>query len=167
MNATDFTALLATGKIEEARQAFLTANKDEQTSVLEGIAATLAQQSLSITPKSIAFLRRNLKAGKTYSDFLKAWTPEGKQFTPENNNSIDYYGTYTQVINAQNVQDETEMISIGMTCLNEQKLFKLAADYEKSDAMRRENISKITENGSAAVYRVLGTYTLGKQREEL
>src|SRR5579862_1640778 len=147
----NFFEYLQQAKLEEARLLFYNADKQTQNEILLQVALLLKNQ-LNISPQLISVIRRDLQEGKTYEDFIQAWSPETAQ----------HYTIPVQVVNAEGLNNPKELISIGFVDANLQEFATEEARSGNSDAQRREKVAQVTEKGSVAVYKVRDVYTLGK-----
>lgn len=158
--------MLQADLVEKAWQLYDQATPQEQHDFLSSIANLLSTKQntgLAISPQIVSVLHRDLKEGKSYQDFLTAWSPPGAHFKADkqDNNTVHYFNVPTQVINGENIRNLKELISIGLVDIKEQDLPKTGETFKETEAIRRERVSQVTENGRISVYRVLGLYTLG------
>lgn len=147
----NFFEYLKQNNVEEARLLFQNADQKTQSEIMSQI-ALLLQNKLNIEPQFISVIRRELKTDKTYDDFLQAWSPE----------TVQHYQVPVQVVNAENLHNPKELVSIGLVQANLEEFGAEEARSGNSDAQRRQKVAEVTEKGSVAVYKVLGVYTLGK-----
>lgn len=155
---------LKEAKLTEALDSFKNASEQEQREIFSQISALIEEQEpiLKIAPKMMPILRRDLKPGKTYEDFLTAWTPPGTTFSIDKQNTVDYFDVPVQVVNAQNIQKPNEIVSIGLVDADQKKLVESGEKFKETEAIRRQKVAEITEGGSLNIYKVLGIYRLGK-----
>lgn len=163
MQKSLFLEHLQKGEVEQARTLFLECSPEDQIVLLSEYVQLLgSRKEIFINPKMIAFLRRDLRDGKTYQDFESAWLPDAPIQELNGQKVVDYYKIPVQVVNAQNVQNPKEMISIGLVDASQEEVIKHAQENADADAVRRTKTSEVTEKGSVGLYKVMGLYILGK-----
>lgn len=79
-------------------------------------------------------LVRRLKPGTTYEDFRKAWAPDAG------------FGFPVRVLNARSVDDDAEIISIGLIDLPMSELPSVAQQVADSEARRHDRIAHVIES---------------------
>jgi len=117
-----------------------------------------------IAPKIASVLIRKLKPGQTYEDFRKEWLPQEP-----------YYGSPVFVVNAQNIYDPTEIITIGLVwtddkaadtddmSIYQQKIVEWGQKYGEQDAQRGDKIDQVTDDVRPPhVYKILDLDNMGK-----
>jgi len=92
-------------------------------------------------PLTLSILFRKLKNEKTYQDFRQAWLPPVE-------NINQYFGVPILVINAQSIQDPSEIISIGLIWANVQEAIEEYKQYQETEELRQEKIEKITDQSA-------------------
>ena len=108
-------------------------------------------------------LIRKLKPGQTYEDFRNAWLPEEP-----------YYELPCFVVNAQNIFDPSEIISIGLVWTDDkaaetndmsvyqQKIMEWGQKYGERDAQRGDKIDQVTDDvRPPQVYKILDLDNMG------
>lgn len=134
------------------------------------VLAELFQRSqYSATPHSISVLFRELHDDKKFSDFHEAWFPPKDACHPET-----LYGkTYQQffqapirVLNAVNINNPKEIVSIGLHWLNEeqaQHFAKMMGNAGKDDAnqQRGDSIATVAKKTKSDVFMVQADDNLG------
>lgn len=89
------------------------------------------------------FVRR-LREGKTYDDFKAAWYPEAG------------FGVPTRVLNGVRLDDEREILSIGVVDPAGQSLEEIGARIAAAEAKRHDAIADVLESTELrAVYRLV------------
>lgn len=96
---------------------------------------------LESKPQAVSVLFRKLKDGQSYEDFRKAWLPPVDDVS-------HYFDTPILVINAQNVSDPTEIISIGLVFANIEEAMEKYEKYQVIEDIRQEKIDKITDQSA-------------------
>lgn len=163
MSKSLFLEHLKKNETQKALAFFLEFSQEDQVSVLSYYAQLInSKKQISINPKMIAFLRRDLREGKTYQEFESAWLPDAPTKKIDNQKIVDYYKLPVQVINAQSVQNPKELISIGLVDAFQEEIIKEAQKNADADAARRKQTAEVTEKGSVGLYKVMGSYILGK-----
>lgn len=129
--------------------------------------ATLFQQSQNqAQPHSVSVLFRKLHEGKEFDDFYQAWYPP-KHYCDE---IVEGGETYQQfftvpirVINAVNVDNPDEVVSIGLHWMTDQDLEVAMSDAEfaKRGAERGEKIATVAQKEQTGVYKVMTDDNLG------
>lgn len=163
MSKSLFLEHLKKNETQKALAFFLEFSQEDQVSVLSYYAQLInSKKQISINPKMIAFLRRDLREGKTYQEFESAWLPDAPTKKIDDQKIVDYYKLPVQVINAQSVQNPKELISIGLVDASQEEIIKEAQKNADADAARRKQTAEVTEKGSVGLYKVMGSYILGK-----
>lgn len=96
-------------------------------------------------PKFVSILHRKLKPNCDYNDFYQAWLPPGLNKKDPTKEAVEYFKAPVQVINAVNVADLTDIISIGLVWATQEEI---EADIERTkmiEAQRHEQICKIAD----------------------
>ncbi|MBV8801986.1 MAG: hypothetical protein JO131_03290, partial [Gammaproteobacteria bacterium] len=100
-------------------------------------------------------LFRKLKNGKTYQDFRQAWLPPVE-------NINQYFSVPILVINAQSIQDPSEIVSIGLVWANVQDAIEEYKQYQETEEVRHEKIEKVTDqNATTRFCQILDIDVLG------
>jgi uncharacterized protein YqfB (UPF0267 family) len=90
----------------------------------------------------LAVFVRRLREGKTYEDFREAWMADKG------------FGVPTRVINAQRLDDDREIISIGFVDIDPEQLAAGAQDVASQEAVRHDRISEVIEPDYTRVFYV-------------
>jgi uncharacterized protein YqfB (UPF0267 family) len=90
------------------------------------------------------FVRR-LKAGKTYDDFLAAWTPDKG------------FGLPTRVINAVRIDDPQEILSIGLVDLPPDQIEEFKPKIAAQEAVRHTRIDEVIQETTLHAFYVIKT----------
>lgn len=144
--------LLKQGKIKEALKKFRALSDDKQEDFFRGLAPTL------FPPSMLAVLFRKLHPGKTYKDFHQAWLPPLK----EGQDLENYFSVPTYVINAENVEDPTDIISIGLMWVGDKDLSKVMELTKTTESQRHENIDGVAVKiGPTLMYQLKDVNKLG------
>ncbi len=102
----------------QATKEFESLTKEEKENTL----STLFQQSQNHTmPQIVSVLQRNLHPGKQFEDFHQAWLPHESYCDPTSEGGLlypQYFSAPTRVINAINMRDPNEIISVGLTWIH-------------------------------------------------
>ena len=98
----------------------------------------------------VAVLVRQLREGVTYEQFEEAWRPEHG------------FGREVRVLNAVNVDDPREIVSVGlMPDLTREELPQFLEQIAASEAARHEHIDHVIEKLSLrGIYDVVGDVDL-------
>ena len=104
----------------------------------------------------VTFITRRLKEGVTFKDYHEKWLPENKDCT-------HYFSFPVQVIHMENINDPSDIISIGLLDADESQLYEEAKHVSVNEKIRSEKISKVCDKTSdTRLYRVVTIDTLGK-----
>lgn len=96
-------------------------------------------------PKVVSIIKRRIRDDATYDDFREAWLPEVE----------GQYEVPTYVVNAENVSDPSEIISIGLVFADLEEVIQEAARTQKQDEGRRDKVAEVTQPiEGATLYRV-------------
>lgn len=145
-------SLLQQGKIKEALVKFRALSETDQENFFREMAPTLFPPSL------LSILSRKLHAGKTYEDFHKAWLPPLK----EGQDAAHYFPCPTYVINAQNMEDPSEILSIGLMWIEEENLSNILKDMGGTESQRHDRVAEVAEKvGSTLMYKLKDVTQLG------
>lgn len=113
-------------------------------------------------PKFFSLLNRKLKTGKTYSDFRQAWLPPVEN--PDDPASLaSYFMGRVQVISAQNVNDPSEIITIGLVWADQDEIQKDIERTAATERLRGERIAQVADKyGETKFYKIVAVDELGK-----
>lgn len=121
----------------------------------------------SKTPIAISVLYRQLREGRTFDDFYNAWLPPQnsmKPFAVGGKTYHQFFETPVRVLNAVNMTDPNEVISIGLVwCENEEELqsgLKQTSE-DKNNIVRGDNIANVAEKISSKIYKTYSDTNLG------
>lgn len=140
----DIKTLLHQGKTKEALTKFRALPEAEQEEFFKEMTPTL------FSPPLISILFRKLKTGKTYEDFHDAWLPP----STNGQGAAEYYPFPVYGLNGQNKDDPSDIISMGLTWLQEEQLMKeLKNMTEKEDfQVRHEKLASVTDTVAGPLY---------------
>ncbi|MSP53784.1 MAG: hypothetical protein EXR81_06010 [Gammaproteobacteria bacterium] len=153
-------------EFSNAQQEFVKLSSEEQTTIL----GELFQKSqYASIPHSVSVVFRELHDGKTFEDFNEAHQPPKDMCDPKK-----LYGeTYQQffkapirVINAVNLNNSKEIVSVGIHWLNEEQAQHFAkmmetAGKDEGNIRRAAAISKVAEQKGSGVFIVEDDQNLG------
>lgn len=117
-------------------------------------------------PVAVAVLRRKLNDNKSFDDFYNAWLPPKDKMQPLEIGDIKYHHYFkspVRVLNATNMNDDSDIISIGMIWCSEDELNDALAEESQSDSnvQRHDSISDVAEHVSVDMYLVKSDTQLG------
>lgn len=115
-------------------------NVNQEDNTKDFLASALKKEA-SNHPLTMSVLFRKLKNGKTYQDFREAWLPPVQD-------TSKYFDIPILVINAQSVQDPSEIISVGLVWANVQEAIEGYKQYQKTEDLRHERIDKVTDQSA-------------------
>lgn len=98
-------------------------------------------------PNFVSVLYRKLKPNHTYEDFYRAWLPPGLAGKNPQKEPVSYFDSPVQVINAVNVNDPTDIISIGIVWGTPEEIEANMKKTENTEAQRREKVSQVADKG--------------------
>ena len=98
-------------------------------------------------PQFISILNRKLKPAFTYSDFYQAWLPSVSNSKNPQKKALGYYKMPVKVINAVNVNDPTDIISIGIIWGTNEIINQDIQRTKESDSLRGDQISLVADKG--------------------
>lgn len=116
-------------------------NSSQENDTKNFLTAELKKEANNHKPLTMSVLFRKLKNEKTYQDFREAWLPPVKDTTK-------YFGVPILVINAQSVQDPSEIISVGLIWANVQEAIEEYKQYQETEDLRHEKIDKVTDQSA-------------------
>ncbi len=158
-----FKKLFESQQFEQAATAFESMTDSEKVETLKSLYYQARNANI---PIAIGVLHRQLHPGKTFQDFFNAWMPPENSMNPITIGDTIYYQHFpcpTRVINAVNMQDPNDIISIGLQWCTEEE-FKIGYEQtaqSQSNAERRDNISEVADKKSVEVYSVKTDTNLG------
>ena len=82
----------------------------------------------------VSVLIRRLKQGATYDQFREAWTAD------------QGFGVLVRVLNARSVDDEAEIVSVGLVDLPRSELAAFLDQVADSEARRHDRIAQVIES---------------------
>lgn len=163
MKQKQFFNSFAKQEFSQALSAFNQLDKKEQEDILQQL---YYQSREANTPIAISVLYRKLHDGKTFSDFHNAWLPPSEYTKPFNIGNKLYYhyaNVPTRVINAVNIADPKEIISVGMSWCDEKQFGQLLEQVSKakSNEVRHDKISEVADKISSTIYKVEADTNIG------
>src|SRR3990167_6551194 len=147
---THFINLLQQGKFKDALDFFKTLSEKEQVDHLAKVYRQ-KEDKLEIIDvsklKTVSLLNRKIKPGYTYSDFYKAWLPPTT--TDEKQKEIigPYFGFSPPgcVIQAANLENPSEIISIGLASATKEDVLKAVQVHANTEKQRHDSIAKVAD----------------------
>lgn len=117
-------------------------------------------------PMALGVLYRKLHDGKTFDDFYQSWMPPKsytKAFTVGDKTYYHFFDAPTRVINAVNMEDPKEIISVGMVWCSEKEFMENLEQIKQSDSnkMRADSIAEVADKISSKIYKVQKDTNLG------
>jgi len=118
------------------------------------------------TPNSVSVLFRKLHDGKQFEGFRKAWFPPEVQCNPTEAGGEtfqQFFDAPIRVINAVNIQDPSDVVSIGLHWFPDEDLMAAMQDpnFQQRGQARGERIAKVADKVQAEVYFVKSDDNLG------
>ncbi len=153
-------------KFSEGLSLFKSCSEEQQKLLFQSLGAELKKfNNLAITdPKLITVIQRQLKPGKTFEDFYQAWKPPAEGLQIEKNKQVfSYFSLPARVINAQDKDNPSEILSIGLLWGENDEQFQAEmTKREKSEQGRALKIKEVADKlGSNKYYQVLTDDILG------
>jgi hypothetical protein len=146
------SSALKKGDIKKAVEIFKTLSQEEQECFFKKVSLTLTPPSL------ISVLKRKLHPGKTYEDYHKSWLPS----LNEGQDLSHYFPFMTYVMNAQNVMDSSDILSIGFMWGDPMEIYELTKTVGNTEKMRHDAIETVAEKiGPTQVYEFKDLTQLG------
>lgn len=158
-----FEKLFEEQKFDEAVKLFEQMSKNDKEQTLR---ALYYQARNAKQPVAVSILHRRLHNGKTFDDFFKAWMPPQDSMRPFTVGNTTYYQHFeipVRVINAINVADANDIISIGLVWCTEEE-FKAGikkTEESQANAKRGDSISEVADKESVTIYMVKADTNLG------
>lgn len=153
-------------EFSKAQQEFVKLSSEEQTTIL----GELFQKSqYANQPHSISVLFRELHEGKTFEDFHEAWFPPKEKCHPEklyDKTYQQFFKAPIRVINAVNMFNPKEVVSVGIHWLDEEQAQHFAemmttASSDEANVQRADSIDTVADKKSSAVFIVEADDNLG------
>jgi uncharacterized protein YciI len=94
--------------------------------------------SIKNKPLTMSVLFRKMKDGNGYEDFRKAWLPPVEPIE-------NYFNLPVMVINAQNLQEPEEVISVGLVWADVEEAMQKYLEHQKTEAERQDKIELISD----------------------
>ena len=158
-----FKKLFEAQQFAQAVSAFESMNTSEKIAALK----SLYYQAINANmPVAVSVLHRQLHQGSTFKDFFDAWMPPKNSMNPTTIGDTVYYQHFpcpTRVINAINMQDPNDIISIGLAWCTEEEfpIVYEQTSQSQSNTERRDNIAEVADKKSVEVYMVKADTNLG------
>ena len=117
-------------------------------------------------PVAVGVLRRQLHDDKEFNDFYEQWMPAESHTNPvevDGKTYHQYLPVPVRVINAINLNDPKDIISIGLSWCDEGdfKAFLAKAEEESSNLERRDSIAEVAEKRSSEIFMTSADTNLG------
>ena len=110
-------------------------------------------------PQIVTLLQRKLKENVSYEEFLAAWLPENVSYKGD---ASHYYDLPVQVINAENLQDPTEIISIALIWADKEATMEESKRMAAADKLRQERVALVTDKlNDPKIFEVKNYFNLG------
>jgi hypothetical protein len=169
MNQEDFWQAFYNQDFQSCHSYLAQVSDEEKCEVLSGL---YQQSCFAKKPIMLSVLRRELQAGKTFDDFYQAWLPDESMRNPiEQHGQVyqQHFPSPVRVINAVNIQNENDIISVGICWVANELEAKALWDYvetamqggDANNEARHEKIQQETNGGLLGVYRVASDDNLG------
>jgi len=148
---------------EDAATAFAALEKQAQADTMKQL---FYKARNAVTPHSVSILYRHLHEGAAFEDFHEKWMPSSDQCDPEKIGD-DVYQHYfpvpLRVINAVNMENPKEILSVGLHWMTDEQLEAYMADKEAQakGKVRGESIAQVADKISTAVFIVKSDDNLG------
>ena len=157
------------GHLEKALKAF---GELEQAAQLELFQALFQKSANSRTPFLISVLRRKLLDEQSFDDFYNAWSPVEESCSPITKGGQTYqqhFPVTTRVINGTKVDDQKEIISVGITWAKTDEEKQGLLDYcakaqqceDHSNEKRHEKIEEVADGELIGLFLVQTDDNLG------
>jgi hypothetical protein len=169
-NQTDqFFQYFQSRDFASAQEQLNTLSKHDKQAVL----AELHQKSgYQQQPFMVSVLRRELKEGQTFSDFYEAWEPPQPLTNPVSRHGEQFrqfFPAPVRVMNGTNINNDKEIISVGITWIKDQEQEQVLWDYldaamagkDEGNNIRHEQIQEVVDGGLIGLYRVETDDNLG------
>jgi hypothetical protein len=164
-NAPQFQKYFKHKDFDRALDSFLSMNKEQQLELLKTLYQASSNQK---EPFMISVLRGHLSANDTFEDFYQSWLPPAEACDPIEycgEKYLQLFGGPTRVINAVNMHDPDDIMSIGVVWAEteEAKQKTLAAvksAQSRNDKVNEDRHDSIKENVSDR--ELLGIYLVKK-----
>ncbi len=163
MPTHQFFELFNKQQFDEALSVLVSQNKDDQLEILKQL---YYQAREAKTPLVLGVLYRKLHENKTFNDFYNAWLPPKDKMNPitiGNQTYQQFFQAPTRVLNAVNIEDPSDILSVGMVWCDE-KDFADNFEQAKNDSanqIRHDSISDVADKISAKIYKVETDTQLG------
>lgn len=164
MDPNKFFSQFENQDFTQALDTFDALSQDEQKNVLKQL---FYQSREAKMPIAVSVLYRKLHDGKTFDDFYNAWMPPKDAMEPFEVGEKTYYqffDTPVRVINAINMHDPQEIVSIGLVWSDSEEQFKQSlAKASKADdnVTRGDSVATVADKVSAKIYKVSADTQLG------
>lgn len=161
-----FLALLAQAEFEQAAKVFCTYPLKEQAKRLEQLNTSLHKSNRAThTPKVLAVIQRQLKDDTRFDQFYEAWQPTAdKTQVDDEHNHFDYFALPVRVINARNIDDPDNILSISMiACDDYEDVFDAFSARQSDEQKRAERIALVADKvASNEMYEIISDDILGE-----
>lgn len=163
MTIKNFFAHFENKQLSQALNIFNQLDQNKQEAILQQLYYQARNANM---PFAVSVLYRKLHEGKTFNDFFNAWLPPNEYTKPFNIGDKKYYNystVPTRIVNAINIEDPNEIISIGILWGTEEETKKLLERVvkDKSNQVRHDSISEVADKISSKIYYVKTDTELG------
>ena len=119
-------------------------------------------------PDMVSILHRKLHDGKEFDDFHQAWFPSKKWTSPLQQfgqTFQQFFPAPTRVINAVNIKNPNEILSVGLTWVNGEEqakeMWKVVTADSQANEERHNSTAKVANKISSDVYEIKSDDNLG------
>lgn len=163
MTTATFFDLFNSKDLEKALKCFETLSKQDKAAVFERLFQASQNREF---PGSVSVLFRRLHEGKTFEDFYNAWLPPQSKCHPIEAGGYLYqqfFGGPIRVINAINIADPQEIVSIGLHWVSDAELQNALNNPQviQDGNERGDKIQEVAEKQKAGIFKVVKDDNLG------
>lgn len=167
--STHFWQLFHKGDLDKALEDFVTLEQSEQVEIFQGL---FQKSGNSRKPFIVSVLKRKLHDDQSFNDFYGSWFPEKESCQPVIDGGETYqqhFPVSTRVLNGKNIDDQQNIISIGLTWVRNEEEEKSLMEYIKkanngddpSSKARHEKIDEVANGELVGLFKVETDDNLG------
>src|SRR3990167_3359398 len=151
---------------KKTQQIFVKLTTEDQAAIFSEL---FQKSQYANTPHSISVLFRELHEGKTFDEFHEAWFPPKNKCSPKMEHGKTYQHFFPmpiRVINAVNINNPKEIVSVGLHWLNEEEVKNfnvMVKEEEKNNANkeRGDSIAHVADKKKTGIFIVETDDNLG------
>lgn len=163
-----FQAALDDNDFQSAAKVFCTMPLNEQSELMARFKQnSMTRSEASAKPSLIALLQRQLKPEVSFDDFYQAWQPhKPSKSIDDKQRAFDYFNLPIRVINAQSVDDPSQLISLSLiACDDYDQLLDEFTERQSDEQARAKSIATVADKlADNQLFEILSDDLLGDKK---